>query len=238
MWAVYKRELKSYFYSPLAYVLTAVYIFLLSFKFMGPIMQANGPAQMLFGGLVYNLCIMLAFMIPILTMRVLADEKRNGTEVLLMTSPNSVPSIVLGKFFAAFTVYLLMIAVTAMYPIITAISGELNVPSMITSYIGYILVGALFVSFGVFASSLTENQIVSAVIGALGLFFIWVIDYFSEGLKGIALDLATWISFYNRFGQFVQGQICLKDFVFFFSLIGVFLALAMIIVEKKRWSQG
>lgn len=238
MWAVFKRELKSYFYSPLAYVLTAVYIFLLSFKFMGPIMQANGPAQTLFGAVVYNLCIMLAFMIPILTMRVLADEKRNGTEVLLMTSPNSVPSIVFGKFLAAFMVYLMMIAVTAIYPIIIATSGKLNVASMITSYIGYILVGALFVAFGVFTSSLTENQIVAAVIGALGLFFIWVIDYFSEGLKGVALKLATWISFYTRFGQFVQGQIYLKDFVFFFSMIGVFLALAMIIVEKKRWSQG
>lgn len=238
MWAVFKRELKSYFYSPLAYVLTAVYIFLLSFKFMGPIMQANGPTQTLFGAVVYNLCIMLAFMIPILTMRVLADEKRNGTEVLLMTSPNSVPSIVIGKFLAAFIVYLMMIAGTAMYPIIIATSGKLNVASMITSYIAYILVGALFVSFGVFTSSLTENPIVSAVIGALGLFFVWVIDYFSVGLRGIALDLASWISFYNRFSLFVQGRICLKDFVFFFSLIGVFLALAMIIVEKKRWSQG
>lgn len=238
MWAIYKRELKSYFYSPLAYVLTGIYTLLLSLNFVRPLLLATGPAQTLFGAIIYNLNILLAFLIPILTMKVLADEKKNGTEVLLMTSPNSVPAIVFGKFFAAFTVFLLMAAVTAMYPIIIAISGELNVASMITSYIGYILTGALFVAFGVFTSSLTENPIVSAVIGALSLFFVWVIDFFSGAMKGLLLDLARWISFYSRFLDFVQGKVALKDFVFFFSLIALFLSLAMIVVEKKRWSQG
>ncbi|AEV67347.1 ABC transporter permease subunit [Acetivibrio clariflavus] len=238
MWAIYKRELKSYFYSPLAYVLTGIYTLLLSLNFIRPILMATGPAQTSFGAIIYNLNILLAFLIPILTMRVLADEKRNGTEVLLMTSPNSVPAIVFGKFLAAFTVFLLMAAVTAMYPIIIAISGELVVASMITSYLGYILTGALFVAFGVFTSSLTESPIVSAVIGSLCLFFIWIIDYFRGALKGLLFDLAKWISFYSRFLDFVQGKICLKDFVFYFTLIALFLSLAMIAVEKKRWSQG
>ncbi len=238
MWAIYKRELKSYFYSPLAYVLTGIYTLLLSLNFLRPILAATGPTQTSFGAIIYNLNILLAFLIPILTMRVLADEKRNGTEVLLMTSPNSVAAIVFGKFLAAFTVFLLMVAVTAMYPIIIAISGELIVASMITSYIGYILTGALFVAFGVFTSSLTESPIVSAVIGSLCLFFIWIIDYFRSALKGVFFDIAKWISFYSRFLDFVKGTIYLKDFVFFFTLIALFLSLAMIAVEKKRWSQG
>jgi len=171
-------------------------------------------------------------------MRVLADEKKNGTEVLLMTSPNGVPAIVIGKYLAALVVYMIMAAITGIYPIIIALSGDLNVASMITSYTGYILLGALFVAVGVFASSLTENSIVSAVIGTLGLFFIWILDSFKGAFKGVLLNLVNWISFYERFGQFVQGTISLKDFIFFFSLIALFLSLTIVLVEKKRWSQG
>ncbi len=238
MWSIFKRELKSYFYSPLAYVLIGIYTLILSVQFVSLVMQANGPARLVFGGIVYYYSLLLALVLPILTMRVLADEKKNGTEVLLMTSPNSVSAIVMGKYLAALTVYLLMAAITGIFPIVIALSGELNVASMITSYIGYILLGALFVAVGVFASSLTENSIVSAVIGTLGLFFVWILDSFKGVLSGIPLKFVSWVSFYSRFGQFVQGTISLKDFIFFFSLIGMFLSLTMILVEKKRWSQG
>ncbi len=238
MWAVYKRELKSYFYSPLAYVLTGIYTLLLSLYFVSPISGAVGPINTLFGYVIYTFSILLALILPLLTMRVLADEKKNGTEVLLMTSPNSVPSIVMGKYLAALTVYMLMIAVTGMYPVIIAITGKLNVASMVTSYIGYALMGAFFVAFGVFTSSLSENSIISAVIGSLGLFLVWIIHFFMGALTGNALSAAKWISFFERFRKFIYGVISLKDFIFFFSLIGMFLALTMIVVEKKRWSQG
>ncbi|NLL06510.1 MAG: ABC transporter permease subunit [Clostridiaceae bacterium] len=238
MWAIYKRELKAYFYSPLAYVLTGIYTLALSLNFLLPIYGVVGPVRTLFGVVVYSFSMLLALILPILTMKVFADEKKNGTEVLLMTSPNSVPSIVMGKYLAAFTVYMLMIAVTGMYPIIIAITGKLNVASMLTSYIGYILMGAFFVAFGVFTSSLTENSIVSAVLGSLGLFLVWIVHNFLDVLTGRALNVAKWISFFERFRKFIYGIIGLRDFIFFFSLIGVFLALTMIVVEKKRWSQG
>ncbi len=238
MWSIFKRELKSYFYSPLAYVLIGIYTLILSIQFSSLIVQANGPARLVFGGIIYYYSLLLALVLPILTMRVLADEKKNGTEVLLMTSPNGVPAIVIGKYLAALMVYLMMAAITGIYPIIIALSGDLNVASMITSYTGYILLGALFVAVGVFASSLTENSIVSAVIGTLGLFFIWILDSFKAAFKGVLLNFVNWISFYERFGQFVQGTISLKDFIFFFSLIALFLSLTIILVEKKRWSQG
>ena len=131
-----------------------------------------------------------------------------------------------------------MAVVTAIYPIVIAVSGELNVASMITSYIGYVLMGAVFVAFGVFTSSLSENSIVSAVIGTLGLFLVWIAHSFSGNLRGGILEFVKWISFYGRFARFVDGVISLKDFVFFFSLVGLFLSLTMIVVEKKRWSQG
>ncbi|OPZ85545.1 MAG: ABC-2 family transporter protein [Firmicutes bacterium ADurb.Bin419] len=238
MWSIFKRELKSYFYSPLAYVLIGIYTLILSIQFSSLIVQANGPARLVFGGIIYYYSLLLALVLPILTMRVLADEKKNGTEVLLMTSPNGVPAIVIGKYLAALVVYMIMAAITGIYPIIIALSGDLNVASMITSYTGYILLGALFVAVGVFASSLTENSIVSAVIGTLGLFFIWILDSFKGAFKGVLLNLVNWISFYERFGQFVQGTISLKDFIFFFSLIALFLSLTIVLVEKKRWSQG
>lgn len=238
MWAVFKRELKSYFYSPLAYVLTGIYTLILSLNFAMPILGASGPTQTRFGVVIYFFSILLAFILPILTMRVFADEKKNGTEVLLMTSPNGVPGIVMGKFFAALSVFMMMAVVTAIYPIVIAVSGELNVASMITSYIGYVLMGAVFVAFGVFTSSLSENSIVSAVIGTLSLFLVWIAHNFIGNLSGGIFEFVKWISFYGRFASFVDGVIRLKDFVFFFSLVGLFLSLTMIVVEKKRWSQG
>ena len=204
-------------------MLAGIYTFILSMQFASPIMQSTGPTRLVFGGIVYYYSLLLALVLPILTMRVFADEKKNGTEVLLMTSPNGVGAIVIGKYLAALTVFLLMAAITGIYPIIIALSGELNVASMITSYIGYVLLGSVFVAVGVFTSSLTENSIVSAVIGTLGLFFIWILDSFRSSFSGLLLDFATWISFYNRFYQFVQGTISLKDFIFFFSLLGLFL---------------
>lgn len=238
MLSVYKRELRTYFYSPLAYVLSGIYVFIFSLFFLQYIMSQSGPAQFLFGGLLYFLGFWLAMLLPILTMRTFAEERKTGTEVLLMTSPVSVAGIVIGKYLAALTVFLAMTALTLIYPIIISVAGDLNIITAVSSYIGYILMGAAFVAFGVFTSSITENQIIAGVLGVVGLFLIWLIDNIKGLFSGIPLMFINWLSLFERFKQFVQGIFNLKDLVFFTSFIGVLIALTMIVIEKRRWSQG
>ncbi|MFZ5989383.1 MAG: ABC transporter permease subunit [Bacillota bacterium] len=242
MLSVYKRELRTYFYSPLAYVLSGIYMFVFSIFFLNDIMSPQGSTQFLFGARLYFMSFWLVMLIPILTMRIFAEERKSGTEVLLMTSPVNVGGIVIGKYLAALTVFLTMTALTVIYPIVVSFTGNINVITAVSSYIGYILIGASFVAFGLFTSSITENQIIAAVLGTVGLFFILLIDsikfLFKEILNGLLFQFIERLSLYERFKQFVQGIFNLKDFIFFLSVTGVLIALAMIVIEKRRWSQG
>jgi ABC-2 type transport system permease protein len=192
----------------------------------------------MYGAYLYQYSFLLAFILPILTMRTFAEERKNGTDILLMTSPVSVGGIVLGKYFASLTVFLVMTVVTFIYPILISVYGNLNVMPMISCYIGYVLIGAFFVAFGVFTSSLTKSQVISAVTGIGTLILVWFVNQYSYLFKGHLLAFANWISFFFRFREFVQGLFSSRDLVFFFSLTGLFLLLTMIVIEKRRWSQG
>ncbi|GAE87377.1 ABC transporter permease subunit [Acetivibrio straminisolvens] len=240
MLSIYKKELKTYFYSPLAYVLSGIFVLVFGIYFLSQTMPkvGHGIAQIVFGGHLFFASFWLVMLIPILTMRVFAEERKNGTEVLLMTSPVSVPQIVIGKFLAAFTVFLTMTALTAIFPIIISINGELIISNALSSYLGFILLGASFVAFGLFTSSITESQIIAAVLGTVTLFFILLIDQLKSFVSGILLEIINQLSLYEHYKQFVQSVISLKDIVFFVSLTGMFLILVIIVIEKRRWSQG
>jgi ABC-2 type transport system permease protein len=235
MLAIYKKELRSYFYSPLAYVLIGIYMLIFSLFFRG-IFTSGRP--FMYGAYLYQYSFLLIFILPTLTMRAFAEERKSGTDVLLMTSPVSVGGIVLGKYLASLTVFLIMTVLTLIYPILIFIYGNLNVMPMISCYIGHVLLGAFFVAFGIFTSSLTKSQVISAVTGIGGLTIIWFVDQISFLFKGHLLTFANWISFFLRFREFVQGIFSSKDLVFFLSLTGLFLLLTMIVIEKRRWSQG
>lgn len=240
MISIYKKELRTYFYSPLAYVLSGIFVLVFGVFFLTQTMSkaGQGIAQFVFGGQLFFASFWLVMLIPILTMRVFAEERKNGTEILLMTSPVSVPQIVIGKYLAAFTVFLTMTALTLVFPIIISIAGELVISSTISSYLGFILLGAVFVAFGIFTSSITESQIIAAVLGTVTLFFILLIDQLKGLVSGVFLKIINQLSLYEHFKQFVQSVISLKDIVFFVSLTGMFLLLVMIVIEKRRWSQG
>ncbi|EMS71993.1 ABC transporter permease, partial [Ruminiclostridium cellobioparum] len=152
MYSIFKKEFKSYFNSPTAYVMIGLFIFISSMLFYMNLASATAEYN-------FNLnymALILVLIVPILTMKVLADERKSGTEVLLITSPASLTSIVVGKYLAAFSVFLVMTGITLIYPIILAVLGEPAVSEIIGGYIGFILLGASFIAFGVFASSLTE----------------------------------------------------------------------------------
>ena len=166
MFSIYKKELQSFFYTPFAYVITALFMFLFTYMFNSALGDLERPIlQFTFPDIFYNVIFFFIFLIPILTMRTFADERRFGTEVLLMTSPVSVIQIIIGKYLANLTVFLFMMAGSAFFPIFTHLHGTLIMNQLICAYIGFFAWGAMFIAIGMLISSFTENSIIAAVIG-------------------------------------------------------------------------
>jgi ABC-2 type transport system permease protein len=235
MLAIFKKEVRSYFYSPIAYVLIGLFVLLVSVFFYLSNIQSQSAD---FASSLPTVGFILVFIIPILTMRVLTEDRKNGTEVLLITSPVSLTSIVVGKFLATLFVFLVMICITFIYPIIIFSFGKPPVAPLISSYIGLILLGAAFIALGVFASSLTENQIISVVISFVCLLFIQLIDGLGNAVGGTVASILHWFSLQSRYSDFTAGQLSLASIVYFLSFIAVFLFLTIRVIEKRRWSQG
>lgn len=243
MFSVYKKELQSFFFTPFAYVVSALFMFLFTFMFNNQLGNLNkAQFQFTFPEIFYNVIFYFIFLIPILTMRTFADERKFGTEVLLMTSPVNVFQIIIGKYLANITVFLFMIAGSLFFPIFTALHGEVIISQLICAYIGFFFWGAMFIAFGQLISAFTENSIIAAVIGEIVMFVFIFIDDFSQTdfiAQYPTLQAAIYaFAAQPRFAYFSQGFIRLSDLVFFVSAIIVALAWNYIAIEKRRWNRG
>jgi len=234
MLAIMKRDFRSYFSSPIAYVLIGLFMLLLGLYFNSFL----GYGSDIVSQLVSVMSGLLVFIVPILTMRSMAEDKKNGTEILLLTSPVRVSEIVLGKFLAAYSVFLVMTGVTFIFPIIIMIAGKPDILLIVSSYLGYILLGAIYISFGVFASSLTENQIIAAIISLVSIFLIQNIGYLATFFSGFLNKAFLWLSVMDRYQDFSKGIIDLTSVIFMICYTAVFLILTFRVIEHKRWSQG
>lgn len=173
MLAVYKRELKAYFSSITGYVFMGIFLILSGIFFTTNVLVQQSPVyNNVFGSIVFVFLILL----PILTIRLLADERKSKTDQLLLTSPLKLSGMVLGKYLAAVTVFVLTLAITFLYPIIISLFGELAITEVISGYIGFFLMGAAFISIGLFISSLTDNQIVAAIVSYGVVLLIWILE--------------------------------------------------------------
>lgn len=235
MAAVFWKEVKSYFYSPIAYVLIGLFIVLTSIFFtFGNLLSGSGN----FNGVLGNAIIFLVFIIPILTMKIMAEDRKNGTEVLLITSPASLTSIVVGKFLASYFVYVVLTGITFIYPIVLLAFGGQITPSMVGGYIGFLLLGAAFISVGIFASTLTESQVIAAIIGIVSLFIMYISGSIGPSIGGVVGKILSWFSLLTRYEDFSVGILSLSPVIYYLSFVAVFLFLTVRIIEKRRWSQG
>ncbi len=246
------KELKLYFISPIAYVLGMVFLGVcdyLSFsqiyyystlssqmmRFQGNLPQLN-LHQAIFRPTFMNMSIIALLMIPILTMRLFAEEKKGKTNELLMTSPLSITEIILGKFLAAWMVFLLLLALTLHLPLLISALGEVAWRPLVASYLGLALMGAVFVSLGLFASSVTENQIVAAVLGFGLLIGFWVMGATTGGEGASAFDaVLNYLAMAEHLDNLVKGLIDTKDLVYFISMTLFALFLTHRVVESQRW---
>ena len=243
MFSLYKKELQAFFYSPFAYVLTALFMLIFSFVFITSIASMDSNVfKFSFPDIFYNNFFYFIFIIPILTMRSFADERRGGTEVLLLTSPLSVAQIVLAKFFSIVTVFLVMMISSLFFPIWTACTGQVMWSSLICAYIGFFLWGLVCIAVGMLLSSLTGNAIISAILGEI----VMAGALLADSLGGTALvnaypqldSVIKWVSMQRRFIYFSQGMFRLEDLVFFLSATAVVICWNIIAIEKRRWSHN
>lgn len=236
MLAIYKREMLSYFTSPIGYVFIAVFLALNAFIFSICTLMAGEGSSV--GS--YFMFVMFIFivLVPLLTMKSFSEERKMRTEQLILTSPVSLMGMVFAKFLAAFTMFggtfiggnLINFATLYKY-------GEPNTAVLISSSIGILLIGAAFIAIGLFVSAMTENQLVAAV-GTMGiLIFLLLIGFLTPYIDSyVVRTVLNWISIYSRFGNFSYGILDPATFVYYFSICFVFMFITVRIYEKRRWS--
>lgn len=234
--AIFAREIKTYFVSPIAYVALIVFVLLTGYFFAAYFNWASryqGEASMRV--ILQNMSITMLFLAPLITMRLFAEEKRQGTIEILMTSPVTDTEVVLGKFLASFALYIIMLALTFLCPLFLIIYGNPDMAPMSIGYLGLLLLGAAFLSVGTVTSAISKNQIVAALICFVLLLGLWVIGWMSSAVGAKMGQFLSFISLVEHFDDFAKGILDTKHVVYYLSFVIFCLFLAVKSVESAKW---
>ena len=258
VWAIYRKEMGHYFVSPIAYVFIGIFLVLSAYFFdvfltytiqqalsaqmegmqYGMMQNIDVPSQVMrmFFGLLSTLVL---FITPILTMGVYAEERKRGTMELLMTSPITETDIVLGKFLASFSLFALMLLPTLSYLIFMYAHSDPMPPwrVLVAGYAGILLLGASLTALGTFISSLTENQIIAAVLTFAAFLIVWVLDI-GRNTSGAVASVLTYLSVIRHYEDFTRGLIDTSSLVYYGSFIVLFVFLTIRSVDSMRWRRA
>jgi ABC-2 type transport system permease protein len=230
-----QRELSVYFFSPIAYVVIAVFL-LVTGLFFGTQNFVPGAESSLRTTLGDYMPIILVFILPMLTMRLLSEEFRSGTIETLMTAPVSEVDVVLGKFLGAMVFYLVLLAPTLLYVVLMAIYGTLDVGMLLCGYLGLLFLGAFYIAVGLFFSAWTRNQVIAVVCSFVVLGILtFLAGYLGGLLSGTPRILLQQLAVLNHFQDFSRGALVSDHVVFFVTLTGLFLFLTVKTLESRRW---
>ncbi len=255
--AIFNREVKSYFSSPIAYiviglflVVCGIFFYLIVSSFAQYCMYADMQAaqsqyrmpppklninMMAIRPLMNNISVFALFFLPMITMRLYSDEKKTGTVELLMTSPVTNTQHILGKFAAGGLLYLVMLGFTFLFMILLFIFGNPETGPVFVGYLGLFLLGLCYISFGVFFSSLTENQIIAAVSTIAFILFFWAIGWVSGAVSPAVGKVLSQFSLIEHFEDFAKGVLDTKHVVFYLSFISMGLFLSFVSIESAKW---
>lgn len=232
IWTLWKKEMVVYFVSPLAYVFLATFLFLSGlFFYLGVTLTGEASMRVLLG----NLAVTLLFVLPMLTMRHFAEERRQGTLELLLTAPIPLGSLVLAKWLASLSLTLVMFVGTALFPAILAYYGEPDWGVIATGYLGLSFVAAAFCAAGLFASSLTDDQVAAGLLGILLLLPFWLVGRAEALVPDEWADAVRPASILLHLESFNRGVIDSADIAYFVALTAVFLFLTWRSVESRAW---
>jgi len=232
--AVFKREVRAYFQSPLGYVFIAVMYFFTAYYFFTYNLYNNTTDM---SALFNQLFSVVLFLVPILTMRLMSEDKRARTDQLLLTAPVSRIGIVLGKYFSALCVYLVAISASLLMAVVLSVYGTPDWPVIIGNIIGLILLGAALIAICMFLSSITESQVIAAVSGFAVSLFLVLVDALIYVVTGeLFQKIFSYMSFNGRYNGFTIGIIDFSNVLFFLSIAAMFVLLTAAVLEKRRWS--
>jgi ABC-2 type transport system permease protein len=235
MLAIYKREMKAYFSTFIGYAFIASFLIISGVLFTLAVMSqaADADVTVYYAGVIYSFVVL----IPLLTMKLFTDEKRLRTETVLLTAPVSLFSIVFAKFLAAFTMFSMTLGISCINLIPMYVYGDQNTMIILGNLLSILLIGAAFISVGVFLSSVTENQLVAAVstIAVIGLFL--VIGMFSTSIGFTPLRVVlNFFSVFNRYTYFTYGIIDYAALIYYLSISVLFIFLTVRVFERRRWA--
>lgn len=224
MWTIIKKEVKSYFLSPIAYIFIGLFLAMCSiFFYLDVYVYTSANFENMF----YSVSTILTFIVPVLTMRMFSEERKNGTEQLLYTSPKSITSIVFGKFIAAVIVMIVCELFTLIYLGILMYFGQPHISTAIITLLGFLLLAMAYIAFGMFASSITENQIIAGVITMAGFIIMWFMPSFYNSLSNFSLI--------NVFAStFPQGIMTYQGLTLFISFTLLFIILTITVIQRRK----
>lgn len=231
--AIMKKELQSYFYSPIAYIVFASFLLIVGYLFWVVLVTSKlASLEPLF----YNASFVLLLASPVLTMRLISEERKSKTMELLLTSPISPFEIVTGKFLACLILYLALIVLTMQYPILLSrYSNAFDMGPVYSGYLGMVLLSSAFISLGLFASSLSENQIISAMISFGGLMLFWIFGWARHAFDNAFGHMLGNLSIFDRYSDFLRGIVDSGNVIFFVVFTFIWLFLATRVLESERW---
>ena len=248
--AIAQKELKSYFASPIAYIVIGFFALLFGYFFVAllafferqsmQMMGMGGPQSMnvnqqLIRPLLMNASVVVLFVLPMITMRTYAEEKRSGTIELLLTSPLTDFQIIMGKFLGAMALYAAMLAVTLIHVGVLFVFGNPEWRPVVTGYVGLLLMGGCFISVGLLISSLTRNQIVAGMATFAVFLLLWVINWIGTFTVPTTQEVLNYLSITDHFDDFTRGVLDTKHLVYYVSFIAFGLFLTARSVDSERW---
>lgn len=250
IWTIARRDFRSYFASPVAYIVIALVLLISGFMFqnilvsfiqramtyqqfnMGKQISLNeGVVQPLFG----SINTVFLFLFPMITMRLVAEERRNETLLLIFTSPISMMEFILGKFLSSVMLVLVILGMTGVYPAILLIFGNPEIGPIIGSYIGTLLMISCYLAMGLLFSAMTDNQLVAGALTFGGSLLFWIINWAVQSVDSVTGEVLNYLSLINHYNSFTQGLINSSDVIFYLSFILVGLFLTHRVLDSYRW---
>jgi len=230
------KEFKSYLTSPMAYIVAAIFLAATGFFFGNRVLSPSTYYETSLKGFLGIASILLLLLASVLTMRLLAEERKMGTLELLLTAPVRDSEVILGKFLSSLGVLAVMLVLTFYYPILLISFGDPDMGPIATSYLGLLLLGCTALAVGLFASSLTSNQIVAAVVSGGILFALWFVGFAADILPQAIGEVVGYFSLSFHFPNFTSGIIDTRSIVYYLSMTALFLFLAIRSLENSRWN--
>lgn len=240
---LFAKELKSYFYSPIAYVVLVVFLAFNSFVFSllmivinDPRMTIEGSVMQLYFGRTIFLYLVLSIVPAVITMRLIAEERKSGTIEVLMTAPITDWDLVLSKFLGAWAFFLFLWVPTLLYVAVLRWYSPLDYGPICSGYLGAALVGAMFISVGLLCSSLTRNQIIAAIVSYVIITTLWIVGIFENLVAGeLAKGIFSYVSIFEHFDSFSKGIVDTRPLVYYVSTTVLCLFLTVRVVESQKW---